>query len=61
LLGDKNRNTLESSKIVLIDFGISKEWRTELNKHIEREKVKKFTGTLLFASHNAFLKVRQSR
>ena len=61
LLGNANRNRPESSKIILIDFGISKCWQDTYGGHIKQQKGVPFSGNLLFASQNAFKQMSQSR
>lgn len=50
----------ESNKIHLIDFGISKRYLYG-GKHVVDKKVKKFCGTIRYASINAHLNNEQSR
>jgi len=45
---------LESSNLILIDYGNSKRYKDEFNKHIEFSSDVPFTGNVLFASKNAF-------
>lgn len=55
LLGSSNWTKLESSVIVLIDYGISKKYVNESGLHIKANTNVPFAGNLLFASKNAFL------
>jgi serine/threonine protein kinase len=34
LIGSKDRTTLQSSKLILIDFGVSKRWCNEDGEHV---------------------------
>ena len=54
---------LEDPNIIyLIDFGLSKKYKSSTTgKHISFSEVKKFTGTLLYASSNALRFKEQSR
>ena len=48
--------------IYLIDFGLSKKYRSsQTGKHIKNAEIKKFTGTVLYASANALNFREQSR
>lgn len=61
LIASTNRLRVESSQMILIDFGIAKSWKDTFGRHIPfRERVP-FSGNLLFASKNAFRQVEQSR
>jgi serine/threonine protein kinase len=44
LIGSKDRTSIESSKLVLIDFGVSKRWRIGDEEHVKQEKTTVFTG-----------------
>jgi serine/threonine protein kinase len=61
LLASGNWYSKQSTKMVLIDFGISKTWQDENGKHIPFKKTNVFAGNLLFASRNAFLNKELSR
>ena len=61
LLGSGNRTRLDSSQILLIDYGISKRYLNEMNDHIEENDSVPFSGNLLFASKNSFMLKEQSR
>ena len=61
MLGSSNRNRVESSEIILIDFGICKSWKNQYGDHVEPKNDIPFSGNLLFASRNAFLLKQQSR
>lgn len=61
LLGSDRRNTIESSKIVLINFELSQNWQDEKKNHVELAENKRFQGNVLFASHNAFKFLQLSR
>ena len=50
----------DSTRIVLCDFGFSYSWHND-GKHIQQKEIKGFKGNLLFASHNTFKRVTQSR
>lgn len=46
---------MESSELVLIDFGIAQSWEKPKDySHVDWSKVNEFRGNVLFASHNAF-------
>ncbi len=55
LLGSANRTRLDSSQVILIDFGISKRYLNDFGDHIKDSKSVPFSGNLLFASKNSFL------
>ena len=61
LLGSSNRTRVDSSNIVLIDYGISKRYLTDEGVHIKEADGVAFSGNLLFASKNTFLEKEQSR
>jgi casein kinase 1 len=61
LIGSAARERLESSTIVLIDYGISKKWKDEHDEHIPENRMVPFSGNVLFASKNAFMQIEQSR
>jgi serine/threonine protein kinase len=54
------RNT-NSSTIVLIDFGLARNFKDELGKHIVRGRTTLFAGNFFFASVNAFRFITLSR
>jgi serine/threonine protein kinase len=53
LLGSRDRTRIESSEIVLIDFGITKSYKSPSMHHIEEQGDQGFKGNLFFSSHNA--------
>lgn len=61
LLASANRKIKKSSKIILIDYGISRSYRDAFGDHVPFRKKVPFCGNLLFASKNAFLQYEQSR
>ena len=61
LLGSCNRTRVDSSNIVLIDYGISKRYLNDENEHIKEADGVAFSGNLLFASKYTFLEKEQSR
>lgn len=54
LLGSSSRKNQGSSKIFLIDFGVSKTFLDESGLHLPKIKGVPFGGNMLFASPNAF-------
>lgn len=61
LLAALDRNSIKSSEIVLIDFGLAKSFLTADFKHKEMETSVKFSGNFLFQSYNAFKALTLSR
>jgi hypothetical protein len=53
--------SLESSKLILIDFGHSREINDYQGEHIAEKTDQPFVGNYAFASHNAFLNKSLSR
>ncbi len=50
LFGTKNK----SSKIYMIDYGMSKKYQHENGQHVLEEKIDKFSGNLRFSSLNSY-------
>lgn len=61
LLESANRKAKQSSKILLIDYGISRSYRDPFGDHIPFKQKVPFCGNLLFASKHAFMSFEQSR
>jgi hypothetical protein len=52
LLGSKQQDSVESSKIVLAGFTLSRKWFDKV--HVPLAENQRFESNILFASHNAF-------
>lgn len=61
LIAREDRRDPLSGQVCLIDFGIAKRWRKENGDHVEKVRLDKFCGNVLFASCNAYLGYTQSR
>jgi serine/threonine protein kinase len=61
MIGSKSYNSLESSKIYLVDLGVAMPYLNNENLHLRCDEKKIFTGNILFASKNAFAYKQQSR
>lgn len=61
LVGSRSMISAQSSKIVLIDFGLARPYKSKKVPHIEETPVKSFRGSMCFASINAFKYLEQSR
>jgi serine/threonine protein kinase len=61
LLRSGDRSQLESSDIVLIDFGVSKPFLDDSGEHLPLAENVPFSGNLMFQSQNAFKLVTLSR
>ena len=57
----KNAKDPKSSRIIMIDFGITKRFLSDAGEHIECVKNKNFEGNFLFQSHNAFRNLTLTR
>ena len=61
MLRSGDRTQLESSDIVLIDFGVSRPFINENGEHLPLEEDVPFSGNMMFQSQNAFKRLTLSR
>jgi serine/threonine protein kinase len=54
LLRSNARNKLSSSEVILIDFGVSRNYVDNIGEHLEQAQTNILTGNLIYSSHNAF-------
>jgi serine/threonine protein kinase len=61
LLRSGDKSAIESSDIILIDFGVSRPFLDDAGDHLPLKEGVPFSGNLMFQSHNAFKRVTLSR
>lgn len=54
LLGSGNLNSAKSKLLYLIDFGVSKKYKSDDGSHVPFKVDIPFTGNVIFASVNSF-------
>jgi len=55
LIKSSDKNNIDCAKIVLIDFGVSKQYMDSYGEHKKFTQSVPFCGNILFASKNAFI------
>lgn len=61
LITTSNMTRLESSALVLIDYGVSQRYLDHKGHHVKETEYMPFVGNVLFASKNAFMNIQQTR